>query len=345
MDTQHPSAPAHPQSPVTADDHPPARRPGTAPTVGVLHDNVRITDRFTVISNDLAQHPSLSLTAVGLSTYIQSLPAGSRIDIRTLSARWPEGDTRIATALRELETHGFLRREVHRTPDGRVATRTVSCNRPGGRRNAPRAASKQQPAPVADTDRGPDADRGPDPDPDRGPAPASVSPSASTHAPGPAPMRAPTPEQRPKKPPNPLHVPHPAYPSPTLLQQATALLATLHRNEPRLLLSATDTARLAPGVAAWLERDISPAAVRQALTADLPPQGVRHPAAFLAHRLSALLPPAPPLGAPRPSASEPAKPHPLRNCDTCDHAYRGPTPGECPPCSAARQLAGTHRGS
>lgn len=46
-------------------------------------------------------------------------------------------------------------------------------------------------------------------------------------------------------------VPSPAYPAPALLQAATGLLADLHRHDPRLLLSACDTAHLAPGVAAW----------------------------------------------------------------------------------------------
>lgn len=38
-----------------------------------------------------------------------------------------------------------------------------------------------------------------------------------------------------------------------------------------------------PGVAARLERDVSAGAVRHALTRDLPPEGLRRPAALLAH--------------------------------------------------------------
>ncbi|GAB2722219.1 hypothetical protein ACFPZJ_31590 [Streptomyces bullii] len=65
--------------------------------------------------------------------HLQSLPAGARVDIKTLAARFLEGTTRIAAALRELETHGYLRRVRERVPGGRIVTRTISCNQPGHR--------------------------------------------------------------------------------------------------------------------------------------------------------------------------------------------------------------------
>jgi len=86
---------------------------------------------------------------------------------------------------------------------------------------------------------------------------------------------------------------------------------------------------LAPGVAAWLERDLTPTAVRDALTADLPPEDLRRPAALLAHRLTDRLPPPPPV---RASAPPPDIRHPLQNCDGCDLAFRSPTPGLCRGC-------------
>ncbi|WOX10494.1 helix-turn-helix domain-containing protein [Streptomyces sp. N50] len=278
MDTYDISAPPRAQSRHTADKHP-KQRSNRTPGVGLTHDNARHTTHFTVIGNHLAQHPELSALAIGLGVYIQSLPAGARVDIKTLAARFPEGTTRIAAALRELEAHGYLRRERHRIPDGRIVTRTISCNQPGsGRRDK-------------------------------------------------APAAAPRRERVPRKalPP----VPRPAYPSPALIQQATDLLAGLRRHDPRLLLSACDTAHLAPGVAAWLERDVTPTGVRQALTADLPPEDLRRPAALLAHRLTAQLPPPPPFRAPAPP---PAVRHPLQNCEGCDRAFRSPTPGRCHDC-------------
>ncbi len=53
-----------------------------------------------MIGNHLAQHQKLSLLAIGLGTHLQSLPKGAPADIKTLAARFPEGATRIAAALR-----------------------------------------------------------------------------------------------------------------------------------------------------------------------------------------------------------------------------------------------------
>ncbi|KUM82580.1 MULTISPECIES: helix-turn-helix domain-containing protein [Streptomyces] len=245
MDTQNPSAPSRAQSRTADKNHPHAG--------GLVHENTRHTTRFTVIGNHLAQHPELSLVARGLALYLQSLPAGARADIRTLAARFPEGTTRIAAALRELETHGYLRRERVRVPGGRVITRTTSCNQPGRRDAEPGRPRK--------------------------------------------PARRPTPDQpRRRLPP----VPRPGHPAPQLLRIATEVLVTLRRHDPRLLLSATDAEHLAPGVAAWLEREVTPTAVRHALIADLPPEDLRRPAALLAHRLTDRLPPTPPYRAPAP---------------------------------------------
>jgi hypothetical protein len=287
MDTQNPSAPPRAQSRIPGKNHPDQN--AHARPAGVIHDNTRHTTRFTVIGNHLAQHPELSGLAIGLAVYIQSLPTGARVDIKTLAARFPEGPTRIAAALRELETHGYLRRTRERTPGGRIVTRTVSCNQPGH----------------------------------HGTGTAADTPSRPTRRPTPA-----------KRPPRKLlpAVPRPAYPSPTLLRTATDLLAGLRRHDPRLLLSATDAEHLAPGVAAWLERDLVPSAVQHALTADLPPEELRRPAALLAHRLAAQLPPPPPFRAPAPP---PDVRHPLQNCEGCDHAFRSPAPGRCRDCRSS----------
>ncbi|WP_439943343.1 helix-turn-helix domain-containing protein [Streptomyces sp. BBFR115] len=293
MGTENPSAPPHAQSAVTANE-PPARansRPHRH-GFGVTHDNTRHTTRFTVIGNHLAQHPELSLVAIALAVHIQSLPANAPVDIKTLAARFPEGRTRIAAGLRELEAHGYLRRVREHTPTGRIVTRTISCNQPKAavrrheptRRETPTEGSDDSPRPRTRTPR----------------------------------------KKRPLPP-----VPQPVQPSPGLLRTAADLLATLHRHDPRLLLSACDTAHLAPGVAAWLQRDVEPAAVRRALTTGLPPEGPRLPAALLAHRLAAQLPPPPPFRAP---AAPPPVRHPLQNCDTCDRAFRAAEPGHCADC-------------
>ncbi|MFC9681517.1 helix-turn-helix domain-containing protein [Streptomyces sp. NPDC056948] len=284
MDKQNPNVPSHAHTRVAGKKHPNRRHPHS----GLVHDHTRHTARFTVIGNHLAQHAELSLLAIGLGTHIQSLPVGARIDIKSLAARFPEGTTRIAAALRELEAHGYLRRERVRVPDGRIVTRTTSCNQPGhSGAEAPRPAPRKRSGP-----------------------------------PGGKPLPA---------------VPRPAYPAPALLQQATDLLTGLRRDDPRLLLSACDTAHLAPGVAAWLERDVTPTAVRQALTTDLPREALRRPAALLAHRLTTQLPPLPPFRAPTPP---PTAPHRLQTCEGCDRAFRAPAPGRCRDCRSHRTELG-----
>ncbi|TVZ94220.1 hypothetical protein FB157_105288 [Streptomyces sp. BK340] len=234
-----------------------------------------------MIGNHLTQHRELSLLAIGLACHIQSLPTGSPVDIKTLAARFPEGPTRIAAALRELEAHGYLRRTRERVPGGRIVTRTVSCNRPGHR----------------------------------------IAPAETPNRPARRTAAADKPPPRKRLP----AVPQPSTSSPALLRAALDVLAGLRRLDPRLLLSATDAEYLAPGVAAWLERDIAPTAVRHALTENLPSEPLIRPAAFLAHRLAAQLPPPPPFDSP--TSLTPAVRHPLRNCDGCDRAFRSPEPG------------------
>ncbi|MGW0734199.1 helix-turn-helix domain-containing protein [Streptomyces sp. NPDC002851] len=112
---------------------------------------------------------------------------------------------------------------------------------------------------------------------------------------------------------------------------ATTLLTDLRRHDPRLLLSQCDVTRLAPAVAAWLDRGIDPDAVRRTLTAALPTEPIRHPAALLAHRLQELLPP--PL--PATPIPEALRPDPLQNCDACDRAFRAPEPGRCRDCTTS----------
>ncbi|MER7836274.1 helix-turn-helix domain-containing protein [Streptomyces sp. NPDC096040] len=120
---------------------------------GVTHVKERLDGNFTVVSNELLQHPELSSTARGIGSYIQSLPEGSPVSIKALAERLPEGEIRIASALRELERYGFHLRTKERLPSGQVVTRTFSYNRPRGAvveaARAPELAAPAQPkAPV-----------------------------------------------------------------------------------------------------------------------------------------------------------------------------------------------------
>ncbi|KOX31522.1 DNA-binding protein [Streptomyces sp. NRRL F-4707] len=285
MDTQNTSAPPRAES-APGDNPSRTRRHGC----GLTHDNVRHTTRFVLIGNHLVQHKELSLLAIGLSCHLQSLPTGAGADIKSLAARFPEGPTRIAAALREPEAHGYLRRERHRTETGRIVTRTVSCNQP-------QAGRRREPA-------------------DTGCPPAKRTP---------APPRRTAPKALPA-------VPRPSSTAPGLLEAALDLLTDLRRRDPRLLLSAAETAHLAPGVAAWLERDVGTRAVRHALSDGLPDEPLRRPAALLAHRLADRLPPPPPLRTP---AGPPPRRYEVRNCDGCDRGFRAPeTEDRCRDCRA-----------
>ncbi|MCX4973645.1 helix-turn-helix domain-containing protein [Streptomyces sp. NBC_00620] len=256
--------------------------------LGVGHMDERHNEEFTVVGNHLAQHPDLSLTAIGLATHIQSLPTGTLVGIKALAAKFPEGETRIAAALRELEQHGYLSRTKERLPSGRIVTRTISYNKPQTRTARSAPAPRREPAPEPKE-------------------PEHPAPARSTPAPG----------------------------SPDLPTHRTArdVLAGLRIRDPRLHLAEADVRRLAPAVAAWLERGVTPDDVQRTLAAGMPREGVRHPAGFLAHRLTALLPP------PLPTRPEAARPDPLQNCDGCDRAFRAPGPGRCRDCRPARAAA------
>ncbi|MFJ7197839.1 MULTISPECIES: helix-turn-helix domain-containing protein [unclassified Streptomyces] len=313
MDTPQITAPPRAPSPVPGD---------TTPTSGVIHINFRHAAGFTVIGNHLAQHRGLSLAAIGLAAHIQSLPAGARIGIKRLAERFPEGETRIAAALRELEAHGYLHRSRVRLTDGRIITRTVSYNQPGAT-----AHPVTTPRPRADPSR-PTSLPTPPPPP-RAPAPEPRPAPSPAPQPQPAPVPVPAPTAR-TAPPPPL--PRPQELTPELQRAATALLADLRRHTPRLVLSENDIRTLAPGVATWLERDAHPDTIRHTLTTDLPVP-LKHPAKLLRHRITTLLPP------PLPGAQDVAahaRPGviviPLQNCDRCDRAFRSRHPGHCRDC-------------
>ncbi|MEU2065524.1 hypothetical protein [Streptomyces anulatus] len=312
--------------------------PSRAPSSGVVHINIRLTDGYSIISNRLSQHRDMSLLAIGLGTHIQSLPAGRRIGVKALAAIFPESEARIAAALRELERHGFLRRIRERVQGGRVATRTESYNHPeaAARRaipqlvRVPEPEPEPEPGPVPVPEPAPGSVPVPMPVPASEPVvvrePAPVPPALAPPAPDPAPRLVPS-TAAPKPPPPPL--PFPRRPSAPLFDAAARLLAGLQVSAPLFALSEVDVERLTPGVAAWLERGVRPDAVRVALTDD-PPVPLRHPAKLVRHRLIALLPPPVPAAVPV---------VPLQNCDDCDRAFRSPVPGCCGQCRDIRAYA------
>lgn len=273
-----------------------SRHPRTVPGSGVEHVNERHDSHFTVVGNHLAQHPELSLTAIGLATHIQSLPKSTPVGIKALAAKFREGEVRIASALRELEAHGYLKRTRERLSSGRIVTRTVSYNKPHTE------STVREPKPVPADDK--EGDK---------PGLAHDKADDTVHDNAEPPPTANLPQHR----------------------TAARLLTDLRAYDSRLLLTERDVRRLTPAVVTWLERGVSSAAVLRALGDGLPEEPLRRPAAFLAHRLAVDLPPAvsPPARPPQSTtAAATALPVPMQNCDGCDRGFRAPSPGRCRDC-------------
>ncbi|MET8945982.1 hypothetical protein ABZX30_20950 [Streptomyces sp. NPDC004542] len=282
-----------------------------APTSGVIHVRTRLTADFTVISNALAQRRGSAVT-VGVAAYISSLPDGTPVTIPALCKHFDEGEILISRALRELEEAGYLERRRERTPTGHVRTRTYFYDVPGGDPH---------------TEPDPDPDGPPEPPKPRGPrkqgtaaavAPASAPAEETVAAPAPAPagteVLLPLADADPK---------------------AVAVLTGLRRVDPRLILSAQETARLAPAVARWLAAGLLPTHITDHLTARLPDHFLTRPVGILAYRLKET-----PLPVPARSAEPAVRPMvvPLRNCDGCDRAFRSAEPGRCRGCRAGDQF-------
>ncbi|MPY52752.1 hypothetical protein [Streptomyces acidicola] len=276
-----------------------------APTSGVIHVRTRLTADFTVISNALAQRRGSAVT-VGVAAYISSLPDGSPVSIAALCEHFSEGEILISRALRELEAAGYLERRRERLSTGQIRTRTYFYGVP--------------------PDGGPDLDGPPPPKPPRPPRSrrrpvggAAVPPAAVT-----------------------TETEKPAVARPTLSDadpQAVAVLTSLRRIDPRLVLSEQEAVRLAPAVTQWLAAGVAPSQVTALLTARLPDHFLTRPAGILAFRLRETPLPAPP-PLPRLLPDDATRPVvlPFQTCDGCERAFRAPEPGRCRECRPGGRL-------
>lgn len=81
------------------------------------------TSHYTPMSNSVLRDRRLSLAARGLLGELLSLKDGTREDIRTLSAKNPDGQQLIARAMRELVAFGYMvRRRVRDRETGKITT-------------------------------------------------------------------------------------------------------------------------------------------------------------------------------------------------------------------------------
>lgn len=140
---------------------------GVPPTMSAILRH-RHPNRFTVLPNDAIRNPTLSFRAVGVLAHLLSLPDGAKVDSATLAGAHREGRDAVRAAYKELEAHGYYRREVLRLSDGTLRTEVVvsstpmNGDRPGrtgdgksGVGPGPENPAPVEPAPVNPTSAGP----------------------------------------------------------------------------------------------------------------------------------------------------------------------------------------------
>ncbi|WP_460066792.1 hypothetical protein [Streptomyces sp. YKOK-I1] len=118
---------------------------------------------------------------------------------------------------------------------------------------------------------------------------------------------------------------------PAPASQAVAVLASLRRVDPRLVLSEREAVSLAPAVDQWLAAGVAPSQITAMLTTRLPDTFLTRPVGILAFRLRETPLPAPP---PLPAPAAPERPTrlPFQTCDGCERAFRATGPGQCRDC-------------
>ena len=85
---------------------------------------------FTIISNDVLRDDRLSFRARGILASILSRPDNWRTDSESLSRESKEGRTAILTALKELESVGYLRRNKFQNEKGHWVTESLVFDKP-----------------------------------------------------------------------------------------------------------------------------------------------------------------------------------------------------------------------
>lgn len=225
-----------------------------------IHRTAR-TRFFTTLGNEVLRDSRLSFCARGILGHLLSLPEGQRGDIRTLAERAPEGRERVASALRELERFGYLKRAVKRTAEGRIYTEVDVFDTPE-RPSSQVTPDAGFPA-SGGLDCGPDGDH---PVKERGEKPTLPAPPAQHGEEG---WEGDCDEET---------------------RTSAELLARVARAEPKLSLGRCEALRLAPLVTEWRRRGASELHVIGSLTAGLPRDGVYHPARFIESRLVAKMP-------------------------------------------------------
>jgi helix-turn-helix protein len=82
-------------------------------------------NNFTLIPNVVLRDQRLSWKARGLMAYLLSHLDGWQADAETLAQQGPDGRTTILSALKELQTAGYIERRKHQVERGRWTTELV----------------------------------------------------------------------------------------------------------------------------------------------------------------------------------------------------------------------------
>lgn len=90
----------------------------------------RRTTRYTIMSNVGLQDARLSWRARGILAYLLSMPDDWRVSDRQLAASAPEGRAAVQTALKELETHGYVHRRCFKNERGLFVWESVVFDEP-----------------------------------------------------------------------------------------------------------------------------------------------------------------------------------------------------------------------
>ncbi len=89
-----------------------------------------IKNRYATIPNDLVNSTEISLKAKGLFAYIQSKPDGWEFSAERISNQLKEGLPTINSALKELESNGYLKRERYQNDYGHWMINYLLCEIP-----------------------------------------------------------------------------------------------------------------------------------------------------------------------------------------------------------------------
>ncbi|MEW9555242.1 hypothetical protein [Nonomuraea sp. NPDC050783] len=253
---------------------------------------------FTTFSNAMLQRHDLSFVALGILTFLLSLPDGADMTVAKLEKLRKEGKTVVRAAVAELRAAGYYIKEDVQSPNGRLTgvnavydipqvTPTAEIppvdlppvgEAPGGLSAVnplKETLEKETPTlpPVAET-------------------PAS-EPVSATEAPKGGRAERPTDKTDTNHPITGENSRH--HDSPGRRGQGDELAAVLplfgklRQADGRLTFSRAEMGKLAPLVAAWRERGALDVSIIEAVTAGLP-QSIHSPAALVADRLRRKLP-------------------------------------------------------